>query len=289
LAQKSYLLAIETSDALLSLALVPLGGQEPSARFDSASREPTSTRLVAGIDFLLRDLGLEKSSLGAVAVNVGPGSFTGLRIGVMVAKTLAHDLALPLYAVPGLLARAHACLGELPAPGWPAVVMADARRGQVFGAVYAVPDEVEEEDRETAALGEALFRSVSRTWAAEDSGGNGSPLTPAASPPWRELMAPSLDTAEVFLRRALQVCQGSPAILCCDGALMTGLGEATRLIPPGWEFGASGARGTRLTADSVAALGLKLRESGLIADAATLEPRYIREPDAKMPKIPQPE
>ena len=69
------------------------------------------------IDALLDEHGWDKSSLEAVAVSGGPGSFTGLRIGVSTAKGLCHGLGLPLIALDtlGILAAQGARLDPTPA------------------------------------------------------------------------------------------------------------------------------------------------------------------------------
>jgi len=91
-----------------------------------------SERLIPAIESLLGPLGLTTGDLGAVSVSAGPGSFTGLRVGVAAAKGLAFALDIPLYGVPTLeLLAANA------APGAGAVrPLLDARRGELFTALY---------------------------------------------------------------------------------------------------------------------------------------------------------
>jgi len=84
---------------------------------------------------MLAEASADLSRIGAVGVTRGPGSFTGVRIGVATAKGLAFGLGVPLVAVPTLAAMAAAMLAE--APGRELAVPAlDARRGEVFAAVY---------------------------------------------------------------------------------------------------------------------------------------------------------
>jgi tRNA threonylcarbamoyladenosine biosynthesis protein TsaB len=84
------------------------------------------------VEALLEPLGLAVGDLGAVAVSAGPGSFTGLRVGVAAAKGLAYSLGIPLYGMPTLdLLAANA------PPGTTAVrTVIDARRGELFTALY---------------------------------------------------------------------------------------------------------------------------------------------------------
>ncbi len=79
--------------------------------------------------------GCARGDLEAIAVTAGPGSFTGVRIGVATAKALAWGLGVPLFPVSSLAAMAGALLAEHPAADL-AVPALDARRGEVFAAVY---------------------------------------------------------------------------------------------------------------------------------------------------------
>lgn len=91
-----------------------------------------SLRLLPALKALLEALGLEPRALEGIAVGTGPGSFTGLRIGLSVAKGLAMALERPLVGVPSLDALA---LG-IPSRGLPIYALIDAKRGELFGALY---------------------------------------------------------------------------------------------------------------------------------------------------------
>lgn len=83
------------------------------------------------IEEVLAQAGVRRPALAAVAVSAGPGSYTGLRIGVSVAKAIAEALSIPLVAVPSLAAAARA------APGLTPVLAAfPSRRGEVFAAAF---------------------------------------------------------------------------------------------------------------------------------------------------------
>jgi tRNA threonylcarbamoyladenosine biosynthesis protein TsaB len=85
---------------------------------------------------LLSWSGLDLDRVGGIAVGIGPGLFTGLRVGVETAKTLAQVLGVPIVGIASLDALAYAV--RYTSRGIAAVV--DARRGEVFVAVYrAVP------------------------------------------------------------------------------------------------------------------------------------------------------
>ncbi len=91
-----------------------------------------SRRLMPGIDYLLRDAGRSAADLSAIGVTIGPGSFTGVRIGLVTAKTLAQSLGLPLFTFSTLEALAR----RWPVKGEPIAVFMDARRKEVYSAVF---------------------------------------------------------------------------------------------------------------------------------------------------------
>lgn len=92
--------------------------------------------LLPVIQDMLAGAGRDRQDLGAVGVTIGPGSFTGVRIGVATAKGLAWGLGCDLVGVTSLEAMAGALLAEFPDASL-AVPVLDARRGEVFAGVYA--------------------------------------------------------------------------------------------------------------------------------------------------------
>ncbi|MCC6443284.1 MAG: tRNA (adenosine(37)-N6)-threonylcarbamoyltransferase complex dimerization subunit type 1 TsaB [Armatimonadetes bacterium] len=126
-------LAIETATDLCSLALLEEGRLAAEIRF--RHRMSLSQRLAPHIEFLLHDAGWALQDVGLLAVSLGPGSFTGLRIGVVMAKTLAWTLEKPVVGVSTLEAVAAPACREsaFPALICPAL---HARRGEVYAACY---------------------------------------------------------------------------------------------------------------------------------------------------------
>jgi tRNA threonylcarbamoyladenosine biosynthesis protein TsaB len=124
-------LGIETSGLAGSIALCR--GEEclSEALLEEAPRRHAQT-LVAQIGALLRDAGHKVRDLDAVAVSIGPGSFTGLRVGVVCAKTLAYVTGCRLSAVDTLQAIA----ANSPAGVERVYVVADALRGDAYVAGY---------------------------------------------------------------------------------------------------------------------------------------------------------
>lgn len=86
------------------------------------------------IERLLSGAGWAKTSLDRLGVGVGPGSFTGLRVGIALAEGLSVGLDRPLIGVGSLRAMAFGALSERPGP---CCALLDARRDELFAAVYA--------------------------------------------------------------------------------------------------------------------------------------------------------
>jgi tRNA threonylcarbamoyladenosine biosynthesis protein TsaB len=91
-----------------------------------------SERLMAAVDRVLADARWTPRALGGLAVAIGPGSFTGLRIALSTVKGLALALGLPIAAVPTLDAMAAA----LPWAALPVCPVLDARKGEVYASLY---------------------------------------------------------------------------------------------------------------------------------------------------------
>jgi tRNA threonylcarbamoyladenosine biosynthesis protein TsaB len=124
------LIAVETSGRTGGVAAAD-GGAVVAVRSLGTDRRHAAGLLPA-VDALLRDLGWKPSDLGAVAVSAGPGGFTGLRISVTFAKSLALATGAKVVAVPSLDVLAE---NAPPEAGHVGVVL-DARRGAIFSALY---------------------------------------------------------------------------------------------------------------------------------------------------------
>jgi tRNA threonylcarbamoyladenosine biosynthesis protein TsaB len=118
---------------------------------------PHSERLLPALDRLLERAGVASDAIGLVAVSIGPGSFTGLRVGLATVKGLCLGAERPVAPVPTLAALAHAAVD---APG-PVAALLDARRGEVYAAVYAdAADPGEPTLTESVYRPEALGRAL---------------------------------------------------------------------------------------------------------------------------------
>ena len=126
-------LGIDTSTSQTSVALGAQGELVGAIQFAGVRRHDD---VVPAVDRLVEWTGLELGQVGGVAVGIGPGLYTGLRVGVEAAKTFAQVLRVPIVARvfprrPGVRGSDHAAKDR---------AVLDARRGEVFFAFYrAVP------------------------------------------------------------------------------------------------------------------------------------------------------
>src|SRR5262249_13059346 len=128
-AQMDVLLAMDTSTHTASVAVVARDGRALAERENRVSTH--SETLLALIDAALGAAGNSIGEVAGVACGAGPGSFTGLRIGLATAKGLCFACERPLVLVPSLEAlAAEAPVGTL------AIACIDARKGEVFAAAY---------------------------------------------------------------------------------------------------------------------------------------------------------
>ena len=129
-------LAFDTATEVATSALVDDG----EVLGERLSRAQT---LLEDVDALLRQGGAHPSDLGALAVGIGPGSFTGVRIGLAAARGLAVALDLPGAGVSTLDALAAGAPGAMP--------VIDARRREIFALVDGEPRVLEPADLRVAA------------------------------------------------------------------------------------------------------------------------------------------
>jgi tRNA threonylcarbamoyladenosine biosynthesis protein TsaB len=127
------ILGLDTSTAASAACVLDAGGPafEVLPEPEALSRPPAHAReLMPAVAAAMDQAGAGFGDLRAIAVGVGPGSFTGLRIGVATARALAAAGGLPLVGVSSLAALAAGIEAELTLP------LIDARRGELFAALY---------------------------------------------------------------------------------------------------------------------------------------------------------
>ena len=192
------------------------------------------------VDELLSASKLALGDLGGIAVGIGPGSFTGLRIGLSYAKGIAMASGCAVVGVPSLDTIALAALGEANlSEGTQICCVVDARKGELYAALYrVVSDGLEKvseellvalEDLASRVAGDVLFAGDMR---AKDAAALFSP---------RGHVVAVLDTSQFFVRGSC-----------------------------------------------VAAIGAAMMSRGEIAEPATLEPMYIRPPEATVKRAAKP-
>ncbi len=127
--EKGLILGLDTCTRWLNLAVLSADG---SVRAQVQEEVVThTTRLVPALDALLRKSGLRREDLAAVGAVLGPGSFTGLRVGLAAAEGLSKALGVPAFGLDSLTALAEAAEGE--GKGW---ALLDARRHQVYARLF---------------------------------------------------------------------------------------------------------------------------------------------------------
>jgi len=126
------LLALETATSVVSAALLRDG--EVIAEAVAAPGESAAESVLPAVDAVLRRAGARISEVDAFGLSIGPGSFTGLRVGLATVKGLAHGSDRPVVPVSTLAALAATAADE-PAP---VAALLDARRGELYAGVFDV-------------------------------------------------------------------------------------------------------------------------------------------------------
>lgn len=126
-------LTIDTSTDILYVSLVK-DSQLVFSTQEKGSKDH-AIRLMPAVIKAFEDTSFDKNDLEAIVVGEGPGSYTGIRMGVVVGKMLALEWNIPLYKVSSLLLMVSEQKGQVAA-------MMDARKDHVFAAVYELNDDV---------------------------------------------------------------------------------------------------------------------------------------------------
>ena len=131
------LVALDTASPATVTGVLLADGSVVEARDDppAGSRGDHAARLLPLVEQALSQAGVEWGDVDRLAVGVGPGGFTGLRIGIATARALAQGYGLPLVPVGSLAALAAGAEGTVAA-------VLDARRGEVFAGVWEVGREL---------------------------------------------------------------------------------------------------------------------------------------------------
>lgn len=224
------ILGIETAVEHVGVAVGDHKGIRAQATVASDRRHAES--LAPMISFVMSQAGVAMADLSAVAVDVGPGLFTGMRVGIATAKSIAWALEVPVASVCSLDALAAVARGS----DVPVAAALDARRGEVYWALYRA-----------GADGNAPVRITE----------------PVVSAP-EDLAIHLADRAEEV------VCLGSGFVR------HAGFFEASPWIR------SSAVADPHPSATEVTRLGSVLLMHDEVVDAASVEPMYLRAPDAEI-------
>ena len=159
----SIILNIETSTSVCSVALSK-GGKVIASR-ESPGERSHAALLTPYIEEVMKSSGISTEDLDGIAVSKGPGSYTGLRIGVSTAKGIAFALHKPLIAIGTLLCMAHGLKTEMSQllidSNTLLCPMIDARRMEVYLALYDIDLNIKLEVR-AEIINENSFRDILR-------------------------------------------------------------------------------------------------------------------------------
>lgn len=129
------ILAIDTGSKAQAIALVD--GESVVSRRYTVVRSNHSATLLRNIDDMLKQAGWERNAIDLLACGLGPGTFTGLRVGLAAAKAIAASLDRPIVGISSLRAIARPVAGLFDGP---IVALTDARRGEVYCGIYGGPN-----------------------------------------------------------------------------------------------------------------------------------------------------
>lgn len=140
--KQSIVLAIDTSTATMAGAV--MREEQLLAAVQTEAERNHSIHIMTNIEAMLQESGLKLSELDGIVTGIGPGSYTGVRIAVTAAKTLAWTAAKPVIGVSSLAALAlSGVLANHELEHALVIPIMDARRGQVYTAAFAMKRDVD--------------------------------------------------------------------------------------------------------------------------------------------------
>jgi tRNA threonylcarbamoyladenosine biosynthesis protein TsaB len=253
------LLALDTSTHLASLAICDHGELQAEYTWDVGTSH--SVELLRRLEWLMKERGLALTQVSAVATATGPGSFTGVRVAVTVAKALTFSLNVPLIGISALDAIAY----SQAVAALPVCALMEAGRGEYYAALYRQLPLAE------APLPQPGSADISRdgAWIARTLPANN--LLRRDGLYWQRQGEYQVTTAEELSREITQ-----PTLLC--GELSTGARrKLADVLGPLALFVAPLACTRR--AGVLAELASQRLERGDLDSPLTLEPLYLRRPN----------
>ncbi len=282
----TVVLAVESATDAAGVALADEGGLLAELRVGRGRRHAET--IAPGIDTVCRLAGVTLRDVDAVAVDVGPGLFTGLRVGIATVKGIASALALPVVPVTSLDVLAAAVAAACPGTGAPRSVVAvvDARRGEVFWSRYRLPAVPGGGAPAATGRGVPAAGVPGAEPGAGVPGGGPAAWAPGAGPaawvPWPappERISEPVSCAPAVLAAELAglvEAEPSPPVLVGDGAVR----YAAELAVPGVVLADPVLAHPSVSV--LAAVGVRRAATGSAVDAATVDALYVRDADARI-------
>jgi len=280
--QAPRVLAIETATNVCGVALAEGDRLIGEAVLDCGLSH--SSKLMELVGRVLRDASLKLSQIDALAVSVGPGSFTGVRIGMGTALGLAAGTGLPIVPVPTLDALAWA---QLPFSG---VVCAftDARRGEIYYSLY------EADGSGIERLTEYVVRPPGAVWSDLRNAFSDRPagVEVLLAGPRALIEKASTESGAMRMREGPIDKEGGAPLIIPDFADPSVSPEGAGAGRDGPGMSPEGSAGPRVLAASperatpkpasVAALGVELFRRGKACAVDEVKPIYVRRSDAEL-------
>ena len=252
------LLALDTSTHLASLAICESGELRAEYTWDVGTSH--SIELLQRLEWFVKERGITLHQLSAVAAAIGPGSFTGIRVAVTVAKTLAFSLDVPLIGISTLDSIAY----SQATASLPVCALMEAGRGEFYAAIYHQVVR----DQAPAARRSAERSPGEGAWAARTLPVGGAVRQDGLY--WQRQGEYRVVTAEELGQEITQ-----PTLLCGDLSaggvrkLAGMLGTLALFVSPLASIRRAGL---------LAELAAQRLEQGELDDPLTLEPLYVRRP-----------
>ena len=267
--ENAMLLALDTSTHLAGLALCENGELRAEYTWDVGANH--SVELLRRLEWLLQERGLSMTQISAVAAAIGPGSFTGVRVAVTVAKTLAFSLKIPLIGISTLDVIAY----SQAAAALPVCALMEAGRGELYAAFYR-----QGYFEDTARAGTSFANEAGAgSWVARSLSGNETRFQGGLY--WQRQGEYRVMTVEELSREIQE-----PTLLCGElrqdsrrnlAAVLGSFGLFTRPL--------ASIRHASLLAE----LALQRLERDDMDDPLTLEPLYLRRPAITVSTKPRPQ
>lgn len=274
--EQDKVLALDTSTSSMALAL--LHGQKTAAHIESQAERNHSLKLVPAIQSMLQEQGWEDHDVALLAVGIGPGSYTGVRISVTAAKTIAWAWGKPVVGVSSLHALALSGL-ETAREHFPSdnalnigqdwvYPLIDARRGQVYTARFGTGTTTGAVEIEAEATGQALEKDAQLGYRVHEDGIR--LFSQVAEEVSHELGSESTDAADIP-ERVWFVGEIEPHMERI-AALQQQFGDRIQALS------------CTMKAHWIGRIGLEAFHQGQIGDTHRLEPNYtqLTEAEAKL-------